>query len=145
MRLSQMQIDLLHRGDFSLVMMKDEYVRTFTQRGVADLYGLLTEDPAYMQGSLVADKVVGKGAASLMVLGGVREVYADVISEPALETLRKGGVLVTYKQLVPFIENRDKTGWCPVETLCRDAKTPQEALPLIADFLEKISSRSPKM
>lgn len=134
-----MQIDLLHRGGFSLVMMKDEFLRTFTQRGVADLYGLLTEDPDYMAGALVADKVVGKGAAALMVLGGVMDVYADVISEPALQMLRSAGVPVRYKQLVPFIENRSKTGVCPVETLCRDVERAEEALPLIADFLEKMS------
>lgn len=138
MRVSQMQIDLLHRGGFSLVMMKDEYLRTFTQRGVADLYGLLTEDPSYMVDALVADKVVGKGAAALMVLGCVMEVYADVISEPALEMLQSSGIPVFYKQLVPFIENRDKTGYCPVETLCRDVKCAADALPLIADFLKKI-------
>lgn len=131
-----MQIDLLHRGDFSLVVMKEEFLRTFTRRGVADLYGLLREDPAFMAGALVADKVVGKGAAALMVLASVADVYADVISEPALDMLRANGVPVRFGQVVPFIENRDKTGHCPVETLCRDVVCAEEALPLIAAFLE---------
>lgn len=144
MRVSQMQIDLLHRGGFSLVMMKEEFLRTFTRRGVADLYGLLTEDPNYMEGALVADKVVGKGAAALMVLGKVMEVYADIISEPALQMLQSNGIPVHYQDLVSSIENRERSGPCPVESLCLGAKNAEEALPLIADFLKKKDARKDK-
>ena len=37
-----------------------------------------------MKGAAIADKVIGKGAAALMVLGGFKTVYADIISTPAL-------------------------------------------------------------
>lgn len=33
-------IDILHKGGYSCVMKNREEVRTFTQRGVADLYDL---------------------------------------------------------------------------------------------------------
>ena len=33
-------IDILHKGGFSCVMKNREEIRTFTQRGVADLYDL---------------------------------------------------------------------------------------------------------
>lgn len=46
-------------------------IRTFTQRGVADLYDLLVTEPDFLQSASIADKVIGKAAASLMVLGGV--------------------------------------------------------------------------
>ena len=52
-------------------------IRTFTQRGVADLYDLLTREPEFLKGALIADKVVGKGAAALMILGGIKELYTD--------------------------------------------------------------------
>ena len=67
-------IRLLHEGGYSCVIRKEE-IRTFTQRGVADLYDLLNQHPVFLHGAQVADKVVGKAAAALMVLGGVREVY----------------------------------------------------------------------
>ena len=35
-------IDILHKGGYSCVMKNREEVRTFTQRGVADLYDFLT-------------------------------------------------------------------------------------------------------
>lgn len=63
-------IRLLHEGGYSCVIRKEE-IRTFTQRGVADLYDLLNQHPVFLHGAQVADKVVGKAAAALMVLGGV--------------------------------------------------------------------------
>lgn len=57
-------------------------IRTFTRRGVADLYDLLVQEPEFLHGAFVADKVIGKAAASLMVLGGVRQVYTRTI-QPA--------------------------------------------------------------
>lgn len=62
-------IRLLHEGGYSCVIRKEE-IRTFTQRGVADLYDLLNQHPVFLHGAQVADKVVGKAAAALMVLGG---------------------------------------------------------------------------
>jgi len=93
-------------------MKNREEVRTFTQRGVADLYDLYQADSAFMKGAAIADKVIGKGAAALMVLGGFKTVYADIISTPALALLCEAGIETTFAQEVPHIINRDKTGWC---------------------------------
>lgn len=111
-------IDILHKGGYSCVMKNREEVRTFTQRGVADLYDLYQADSAFMKGAAIADKVIGKGAAALMVLGGFKTVYADIISTPALALLCEAGIETTFAQEVPHIINRDKTGWCPLETAC---------------------------
>ena len=80
-------VSLLHEGGYSLVLQKDGKIHTFSERGVADLYRLRSENPELLQGAFLADKVVGKGAAALMILGGVAELHADVISEPALSLL----------------------------------------------------------
>ena len=58
-------INLLHTGGYSCVIDNEGKIRTFTQRGVADLYDLLTREPEFLKGALIADKVVGKGAAAL--------------------------------------------------------------------------------
>ena len=102
-------IDILHKGGYSCVMKNREEVRTFTQRGVADLYDLYQADSAFMKGAAIADKVIGKGAAALMVLGGFKTVYADIISTPALALLCEAGIETTFAQEVPHIINRDKT------------------------------------
>ena len=110
------------------------------ERGVKDLYRILNDSPLLLEGSRIADKVIGKGAAALMALGKVREVYADVISEPALRLLDSAGIPVSYTRLVPNIINRAGTGICPVESICKDAATAEECLPLITCFLSSLPS-----
>lgn len=128
-------VDLLRDEQASCVIRNGAETRIFRERGVKDLFRLLQEDPAFLAGACVADKVVGKGAAALMVLGGVRGVYAEVVSAPALGLFSAAHIPVEYGIEVPHIINRAKTGWCPVETLCRDCRTAEECLPLIRGFI----------
>lgn len=128
-------VDRLRDEDASCVIRNGAETRVFRERGVKDLFCLLETDPAFLAGALVADKVVGKGAAALMVLGGVRAVHAGVVSTPALGLFAVAHIPVEYGLEVPHIINRTKTGWCPVETLCRDCRTAEECLPLIRGFL----------
>lgn len=133
-------ISMLHTGGYSCVIANGEEIRTFTQRGVADLYDLLTMEPEFLKGAIIADKVVGKGAAALMILGEIKELYTDVISTKALELFQKSEVKVDFTQEVPFIWNRNHTGWCPVETMCSEENSAENILPLIRDFLERMRS-----
>ena len=128
-------ISLLHEGVYSCVIMNGAEVRTFHKRGVADLFFLLENEPEFLQGALVADKVVGKGAAALMVLGRVKRVYTDVISIPALELFKTYGVEVTFGEKADRIVNRTKDGLCPVETLCLDLDSPADMLNEIRQFI----------
>lgn len=127
---------LLHDGNHTLVVAGgDGEVRTFDRRGVADLLDLLTAEPRFLRGAVVADKVVGKGAAALMISGGVAEVHTGIISEDALALFAESNVRVTFDRQVPFIRNRAGTGCCPVEALCRDCATAAECLPRIRNFI----------
>ena len=87
----------------------------FYNRGVKDLYTLYTTTPSLLNGALVADKVVGRAAAALMVLGGVKRVYADTISALALEIFAQRDICVEYGNLVPHIINRSHSDMCPME------------------------------
>lgn len=129
-------VALLDKGDTTLVV-DNGRVTTYTGRGVSDLHWLLTDHPHMLQGARVADKIVGKGAAALMILGGVRELYTPVISRLALNLLSGYDIKTTYDKVIDHVVNRDKTGWCPVETLCRDLATPKECLAAITEFLNK--------
>lgn len=130
-------IDLLHAEACSCVIRNGSATRIFRERGVKDLYQLLNEEPEFLDGAFIADKVVGKGAAALMILGGIGELYTDVISLPARRLLATSPVRVSFTLEVPYIVNRTRTGQCPVETLCRNCATAAEALPLIRTFIEE--------
>ena len=134
-------IELLHTGGYSCVIENDE-VRTFTRRGVADIHHLLKNEPDFLKGASVADKVVGKAAAALMVLGGVKQLYTDVISSPALNLLTNAGVNVAFIEEVPLIRNRDNTDWCPLEKVCYEEQSPEKLLPLIDQFIAKMKANS---
>lgn len=130
-------IQLLHEGKHSLVVANGE-VCTFNGRGVIDLYHLLQDDPGFLYKASIADKVVGKAAAALMALAKVKEVYADVISRPALDLLSKTDVKINYGAVVPHINNRSATGWCPLEMRCFDCDTIEECFLQIEAFYKQI-------
>ncbi len=132
-------VKILHDGGYSCVIAKGNEVRTFTRRGVADLYDLYNTDPGFMEGAAVADKVIGKGAAALLVLGKVKSVYTDVISVPALGLLHKAHIGTGFVREVPFIVNRDKTGSCPLESVCVDIDNAEDIYPVIQDFLHRMA------
>jgi iron complex outermembrane receptor protein len=137
----QALVDILREDGHSLVIANGEEIRTFNRRGVADLFDLVENDISFLNGAIVADKVVGKGAAALMALGGVKHLHTDVISVHALEVLNRAGIKTEYITLADNIMNRDRTGFCPVETLCRDISEPKEMLPLIREFINNMKSQ----
>ena len=130
-------IDILDEGGYSCVIAQGDHIRTFTRRGVADLYDLLQEDAAFLHDASVADKVIGKTAATLMVLGHVKEVCVHTISQPALRLLQEAGIPVQYDEAVHHIINRDHTGWCPLEQASRDLYSVQEIYPVIQSFITR--------
>ncbi|MGN1246258.1 MAG: DUF1893 domain-containing protein [Muribaculaceae bacterium] len=134
-------VALLHAGNHSLVVRNGNDTRTFDGRGVADLHRLLHSEPSLLGGASVADKVVGKGAAALMILGGVKALHADVVSTPALLLLRDSGIEVAFGREVPYIINRKGDGVCPVEALCSNCNTAAECRPLIDEFINKITQQ----
>ena len=131
-------IESLFTHKYSCVIRNGDEIRG---RGVKDLYRLLRDDRRFLDGAFVADKVVGKAAAALMILGGVREVFADVASRPAVELLRRHRVRMSCTLEVPHIINRTKTGRCPPETRCHDLRTPEECYAQIEEFMNQTSDR----
>ncbi len=132
-------IEMLHREGCSCVITDGAEFRMFHQRGVKDLYDILSTQPELLRDAFIADKVVGKGAAALMILGGIDSLYTDIISEAAQELFSRYKIEVKYDKLVPHIINRAGTGICPVESLCKECGTAEECLPLIKDFIERLA------
>lgn len=136
--MKQQLIDRLHAEGCSCVIHNDDNTLLFHKRGVQDLHQLLRTSPDTLRGAMIADKVVGKGAAVLMTAGGVRWVYADVISQSALEFLLTHNIEAEYGRVVPNIINRAGTDICPVEKLCMQCDNIEDALTLIDEFIEKM-------
>lgn len=131
-------IEILHNGNYSCVVENYNEIHIFSQRGIADLYDMIKNKPCFLKEACVADRVVGKAAAALMILGEVKEVYADVISLSALILLRESGLEVEFGRVVPFIWNYDKTDLCLLERICYDEFSADAIFLLIEKFISKI-------
>lgn len=131
-------IDTLNNGRYTCVLCKGDELYTSTERGVKPLLEWL-ESGINLKGFSAADKVVGKAAAFLYVLLGVKEVYAPVMSESALYTLARNGVQPHCDKSVNHIINRAGTGFCPMEEAVMDIMEPQNALKSIKLRLQQLS------
>ena len=134
---------LLREEGYTLVACADGRVYTDRARGVAPLLALL-DSGVSLAGGVAADRVVGRAAAYLYCLLGVREVYAAVVSLPALEVLEAGGVAVTFELCVPAIRNRTGEGYCPMESATRalPPTAAAEALAVIRQTRERLAGQS---
>ncbi len=126
---------LLQEGNHTLVLMKGNVLVTSAERGVTPLVALL-DGGRDVRNFSAADRVVGKAAAFLYVLLGVKEVYAEVLSAPAEEVLCRHGIVVESQTHTERIINRAGTGLCPMETAVGEIEEPKEALSAIRARLE---------
>ena len=129
---------LLKSTDSTLAVVSVDDFFTSHERGVKPLLHLLTEKKGFLKGSSVADKVIGKAAALLMVLGEIKEVHTFIISEPAIQVFEKYNIPCFYDKKVDRIVNRTGDSLCPMETLCLDVEEPKEALKKIKEKLSKM-------
>ena len=129
---------LLITSASTIAVVSNGEVFTSHERGVKPLLHLLSEKKGFLKGASVADKVIGKAAALLMVLGEIKEVHTLVISEPAIKVFEKYNIPCFYDKKVERIVNRTGDGLCPMETLCLDVDEPQEAFTKIKEKVQKM-------
>ena len=122
--------EVFREGDYTCVACKNGRVYTTNLRGVRPLLNWLDEGVDLM-GATVVDKVVGRGAAFLYRLLGVRCVYGGVMSVAAVKVLRAGGIEAQWGSLTEGIRNREHTGLCPIEHSTMVTEEPEEALMII--------------
>ncbi len=130
-------IDIIKQDDCrGVVHSTSGLLHRFTHGGVVDLYRLVTEHPEAVKGACTADRVIGRGAALLLVKGGISNVFAFVMSSSARQVLRDAGIKHVCEREVEYIVNRAGTGMCPVEKATLDTDDPDEAVVRIRAFLE---------
>ena len=122
----------LKEDGLSFVCLKDtpsgeDKVYTSENHGLAPILEKMEIRTKYFKDAYVADRVVGKAAAMLLVSSGARGIYAEVMSESAkrfLETVmydrsmgRNNVKLVEFeaRKTVPFINDGSMTGLHPYE------------------------------
>lgn len=124
---------LLTRGEAASVVAVDGVIVAREQgRGVQPLLKLL--DAGKLRRALVVDKVIGRAAAAICLVGRVRKVHALVMGEDAAALLHAHGVLATADRTVPRILNRDQSASCPLEARVEKLEDPAQMVEALRAF-----------
>ncbi|MCX4302592.1 MAG: DUF1893 domain-containing protein [Clostridia bacterium] len=111
----------LHETNASLVVgYANGEIKEYYSKRVIDIKNILKEDKNALKDAVIADKVIGKVAGTLLSVAGVKEIYTDVMSKYAIRVLEKTGVRYEFSQKVDYIINETKTGMCPMENKYKD-------------------------
>lgn len=123
-------IELIENTDAVFAAVGERKVITSDKRGISALMGYISENLSFDNMS-VADRVVGKAAAMLMVKLNIKRVYAKIISAHALKVFEKNGTEILFGEKTEYIINRTGDGMCPMEQTvleCDDVDTAYEML-----------------
>lgn len=129
--------NLLVKEDYTLVVVKSgETIFTSKEKGIKPMFKLAKEMEELSKNASIADKVIGRGAALISTYLNIYEVYGEVISKGAIELLKKENINFTCDITCDYIENRDKTGLCPIETISLGISDPNLFLFKVEEFLK---------
>ncbi len=125
----------LKSKDLSLVFVKNsQAIFETTDERLGGFLQAIQELGNDLFGASVADRVIGKAAASLCAYSHLKAAFAITLSESGLETLRTYNIRSEFENLVPTILNMKKTDKCPFEKLVENVTTPEEAYEKIRRF-----------
>lgn len=133
----EQMLSTLNENGLSLLVRNKGVTTQHTNHGVQDLLQLIQEQPERLKGAIVADKMIGKAAAALMVAGGVKEVNTNLICTPAKKMLEENGVRVNAKEEVEMILNRDKSGQCPIDSQLEGIETVEQCVEILKGLGKK--------
>ena len=120
-------IELLKQNHYTCVAIKDDIIYHSNLKGIAPLLNPMLENEKYFEGKEVADKVIGKSAAMLLIKSHVKHIHAVILSNHAKNILDTYHVSYTYEHLVPYIVNRTQDGMCPMEQTVLEIEDLDEA------------------
>ncbi len=132
---------LLKSTEASFVYVSEKETLTSNERGVRKLLTLV-EKGASLADGCVADRVVGKAAAFLMIRLGVKRLYADTLSRAAYDVLSAHGVGFLFRRLVPVIINRVGDDLCPMEKALLSVEDSDEAYRVIVQTAARLREMS---
>ncbi|MEM3507084.1 MAG: DUF1893 domain-containing protein [Candidatus Bathyarchaeia archaeon] len=132
--------DLLIKNFLTLVIVKN--CKVVFKSNSSSIMGLIKAIEMFkdeLNGSSVADRIVGKAVALLCAYAKVTNVYAITISDEALKSLEKAKIYVEFKNRVSKILNKSRSGICPFEKLLLDISDPELAYEKLSKFIKDLN------
>ncbi len=132
-------VNMIKSGKATCVLVKDnKIISAESPKGIyyiIDLY-----EKGLLKDAYIADTIIGKAAAMIFSLGGLKGCYGQTTSESALEWLNEHNINVNYSNLTPAIENRKGDGICPMEETVKDIFDEKEALKALRKKVEQLNN-----
>ena len=129
--------DCLLQNQYKITSVRDgEVIFHSDDSGIRGLLHALNNNSNLLIDSSIADKVVGKAAALLMVFGNISRVFTPLISKSALHTLLTNNIEVCFDKKTDFIKNRKGDDMCPMEKKCQAIDDPREAFLLLSGLIK---------
>ncbi|MFA5577175.1 MAG: DUF1893 domain-containing protein [Tissierellaceae bacterium] len=133
---------ILVEEDLGIVVVKDgKLIFKSRDRGIGPIYSLAVDMKEEAYKSSLADKIIGKGAALLCTYIGIEELYGKLISENGIGVLDRHQIPYSMDSSCPYIMNREKTDYCPIEKLSLDTEEAEVLLKRVENFLASINSK----
>ena len=85
--------------------------------GVKGLVEFIDEYCTKLENLIIFDKIVGRGAALLIVFLKAKEVFTKIISESGKKVLEESNIEFHFKETVSNIMNKKGNDICPIEKL----------------------------
>jgi len=118
---------LLEEEQWNLVIVKaGRILLSSKERGVAPLFQAVQSIGEGLHNAALADRIVGSAVAMLCLHARITSVYAGIASQEALDMLKRQGVTISSKSIVPYISNYDGTDLCPFEKMAMNSKEPAQ-------------------
>lgn len=132
-------LDLIKKDKASCVLIKNnEIVHIEIGMGISPiLYSYMTY-PDLFEDAIIVDKIVGKAAAVISILGKSKETIGLTMSDSAIEYLLNNGNKFRFVNYVQKIQNRERTGICPIEQSVLNIDNPAEAFLSLLNRLQTL-------
>ncbi len=122
-----------------VVVKKGRIISAESPRGISHIVDL--HDKNMLKGTFVADKIIGKAAAIIFILSGIKACFGETVSKSAIDLLEKNGIKVTYDICTDVIENRTGDGMCPMEMTVKDIDDFSLALKMLKKKVVDLSKK----
>lgn len=134
-------LEILQENQYTCVAIKDDFEYHSKLNGIAPIMQPMLENEFFFKDCEVADKVIGKSAAMLLIKSQVLHIHAMILSEHAKDILDKYHISYTYDKLVPYIINRTKDGMCPMENTVLDIDDLEQGFYALQETLKKLRNQ----
>ena len=131
--------NLLKNKQYTFVALTNgKIIKTSHKKGIMPLLEIIRDNQDILEETVIADKVIGKAAALLAAGYKVKQIYTELLSQKAKEVLDHYSIFYQYEKYVAYIQNRSKTGQCPMEKLTQSINDPKIAYSCILQYYKEV-------